>query len=54
MKAAKNGRTSVGRMSPPEVASLADYLRQHHPDAFGRAAAQLGFCRKFSGVGDLK
>ncbi len=29
-------------MSPPEVASLADYLRQHHPEAFGRAAAQLG------------
>jgi hypothetical protein len=30
------------RMSPHEVASLADYLRQHHPEAFGRAAAQLG------------
>jgi hypothetical protein len=30
------------RMSPQEVASLADYLRQHHPEAFGRAAAQLG------------
>jgi hypothetical protein len=30
------------QMSPQEVASLADYLRQHHPDAFGRAAAQLG------------
>jgi hypothetical protein len=30
------------RMSPTEVASLADYLRQHHPEAFGRAAAQLG------------
>jgi hypothetical protein len=24
------------------VASLADYPRQHHPEAFGRAAAQLG------------
>jgi hypothetical protein len=31
------------RMSPQEVASLADYLRQHHPDAFGRAAAELGW-----------
>jgi hypothetical protein len=30
------------RMSAPEVAGLADYLRQHHPDAFGRAAAQVG------------
>jgi hypothetical protein len=30
------------RMSPQEVASLADYPRQHHPDAFGRAAAQVG------------
>jgi len=30
------------QMSPQEVASLADYLRQHHPEAFGRAAAQLG------------
>ncbi len=30
------------RMSPQEVADLADYLRQHHPEAFGRAAAQLG------------
>jgi hypothetical protein len=29
-------------MSPSEVASLADYLRQYHPDAFGRAAAQVG------------
>jgi hypothetical protein len=25
-------------MSPQEVAGLADYLRQHHPEAFGRAA----------------
>jgi hypothetical protein len=30
------------QMSPQEVASLANYLRQHHPGAFGRAAAQLG------------
>lgn len=30
------------RMSPQEVAGLADYLRQYHPEAFGRAAAQLG------------
>jgi hypothetical protein len=30
------------RMSPQEVASLADYLRRHRPEAFGRAAAQLG------------
>jgi hypothetical protein len=30
------------QMSPQEVARLADYLRQHHPEAFGRAAAQLG------------
>jgi hypothetical protein len=30
------------RMNPQEVASLADYLRRHHPEAFGRAAAQLG------------
>jgi hypothetical protein len=30
------------RMSSQEVARLADYLRQHHPEAFGRAAAQLG------------
>ncbi|HEX2035750.1 MAG TPA: hypothetical protein VHS99_16355 [Chloroflexota bacterium] len=30
------------RMSPQEVAGLADYLRQHHPEAFGRAGAQLG------------
>jgi hypothetical protein len=25
-------------MSPQEVAGLADYLRQHYPEAFGRAA----------------
>jgi len=30
------------QMSPQEVAGLADYLRQHHPEAFGRAAAQVG------------
>ncbi len=30
------------RMSPREVAGLATSLRQHHPETFGRAAAQLG------------
>lgn len=34
--------TDPNRMTPREVASLADYTRQHHPDAFGRAAAQVG------------
>ena len=34
--------TDPQRMSPQEVAGLADYLRQHHPEAFGRAAAQVG------------
>ena len=34
--------TDPNRMTPHEVASLADYTRQHHPDAFGRAAAQVG------------
>jgi hypothetical protein len=29
-------------MSPQEVASLANYLQQYHPEAFGRAAAQVG------------
>jgi hypothetical protein len=32
----------VGAAPPEEVASLAAYLRQHHPEAFGPAAAQLG------------
>ncbi len=34
--------TDPQQMSPQEGASLADYLRQYHPDAFGRAAAELG------------
>jgi hypothetical protein len=34
--------TDPNRMTPHEVASLTDYTRQHHPDAFGRAAAQVG------------
>ena len=34
--------TDPNRMSSQEVAALADYTRQHHPDAFGRAAAQVG------------
>ncbi len=34
--------TDPNRMNSHEVAALADYTRQHHPDAFGRAAAQVG------------
>ena len=34
--------TDPNRMTSHEVASLANYTRQHHPDAFGRAAAQVG------------
>jgi hypothetical protein len=34
--------TDPQQMSPQEVASLANYLRQYHPEAFGRAAAQVG------------
>ena len=34
--------TDPNRMNSQEVAALADYTRQHHPDAFGRAAAQVG------------
>ena len=34
--------TDPKQMNPNEVAALADYTRQHHPDAFGRAAAQVG------------
>jgi hypothetical protein len=30
------------QMSSGDVAALADYTRQNHPDAFGRAAAQVG------------
>ena len=35
-------QTDPNRMSSHEVAALADYTRQHHPDAFGKAAAQVG------------
>jgi hypothetical protein len=34
--------TDPQQMSPEEVAALADYTRQHDPEAFGRAAAQVG------------
>ena len=34
--------TDPNRMSPQEVAALAQYMQQHHPEAFGRAAAQVG------------
>jgi hypothetical protein len=34
--------TDPQQMSPQEVASLATYTRQHHPDTFGRTAAQVG------------
>ncbi|HEX8915449.1 MAG TPA: hypothetical protein VF796_24060 [Humisphaera sp.] len=30
------------QMDPGQVAALADYARQHDPDAFGRAAAEAG------------
>jgi hypothetical protein len=33
--------TDPNRMNAQEVAALADYTRQHHPDAFGRAATQV-------------
>ena len=35
-------QTDPNRTSSHDVAALADYTRQHHPDAFGRAAAQVG------------
>jgi hypothetical protein len=35
-------RVDPQQMSPQEVASLANYLRQYHPEAFSRAAAQVG------------
>lgn len=41
-------QTDPNRMSSHDVPALADYTRQHHPDAFGRAAAQVG--RKDPGV----
>jgi len=34
--------TDPRQMSPDEVAALANYMRQHHPEAFGRAAAEVG------------
>jgi hypothetical protein len=34
--------TDPQQMSPHEVAALANYTRQHNPEAFGRAAAQVG------------
>src|SRR5918911_1315953 len=34
--------TDPQQMSPQEVASVANYMRQYHPEAFGRAAAELG------------
>ena len=30
------------QMTPEEVARMADYLRRHHPDAFGKAASEIG------------
>ena len=30
------------QMSPDEVARMAEYLKRHHPDAFGRAASEIG------------
>ena len=30
------------QMTPDEVAQMADYLKRHHPDAFGRAASEIG------------
>src|SRR5688572_14165573 len=34
--------TDPQQMTPQEAASLANYVRQYHPEAFGRTAAQLG------------
>ncbi len=34
--------TDPQRMNPQEVAGVANYTRQHHPEAFGRTAAQVG------------
>jgi hypothetical protein len=34
--------TDPAQMSPQEVASLAAYMRQEHPEAFGRAATEIG------------
>ena len=36
-------RTSDPRqMSPDEVARMAEYLKRHHPDAFAKAASEIG------------
>ena len=34
--------TDPNRMSPDEVASVANYMRRQDPEAFGRAAQQVG------------
>jgi hypothetical protein len=34
--------TDPNRMSPDEVARMAEYMRRHNPEAFGRAAQQIG------------
>ncbi len=34
--------TDPNRMTPEEVAALSRYTQQNHPDAFGRAATQVG------------
>ena len=34
--------TNPQQMSPNDVAILADHLRQHNPDAFGKAATEVG------------
>jgi len=36
------GTTQADRMSPADVAAVANYLRQRNPDAFGRAAEEVG------------
>ena len=36
------GSTDPNRMSKHDVATLADWTRRNHPDAFGRAAAEVG------------
>jgi hypothetical protein len=36
------GTTDPNQMNSNQVAALAQYTQQNHPDAFGRAAAQVG------------
>jgi hypothetical protein len=36
------GTTDPAQMNPDQVASVAQYTQQNHPDLFGRVAAQLG------------